>query len=156
MRAALLLPVALAFGGCASVVNDTTHPMKVETKTEVGEKVVGADCTLTNDKATTTVKSGDLTNVRRSNKDLEIVCIHPTNPRAVATATSRVNGGMFGNIILGGGIGAIIDHNRGTAYTYPTWIELIFGKSLTFDRRDEKEGAPTPAGAASAPPEKKS
>ena len=50
---------------------------------------------------------------------------------------------MFGNIILGGGIGAIIDHNKGTAYTYPTWVQLIFGKSLVFDRSAEKEGQPT-------------
>ncbi len=51
---------------------------------------------------------------------------------------------MFGNILLGGGIGMIVDHNRGTAYTYPTWIQLVFGKTLAFDRRDEKEGHPVP------------
>ena len=45
-------------------------------------------------------------------------------------------------IILGGGIGAIIDHNKGTAYTYPTWIQLVPGKTLVFDRSDEKEGEP--------------
>ena len=140
----LLLPIVLAASGCASVVNDVTHPIKIETQTEAGQMVVGADCTLTNDKATSTVKSGEMGNVRRSNSDLEIVCKHPANPEALAKATSRVNGGMFGNIILGGGIGAIIDHNRGTAYTYPTWIQLVFGKTLTFDRREEKEGQPTP------------
>ena len=61
---------------------------------------------------------------------------------------------MFGNIILGGGIGAIVDHNRGTAYTYPTWVQLVFGKTLVFDRTAEKEGQPTPATeppAAAAP-----
>jgi hypothetical protein len=49
---------------------------------------------------------------------------------------------MWGNIILGGGIGAIVDHNKGTAYTYPTWVQLVFGKSLVFDRQMEKEGQP--------------
>ena len=154
----ILVSAIALLSGCASVVNDVTHPMKVETKTDAGVKVVGADCILTNDRASTTIKSGDIANVRRSNTDLDIVCKHPTNPEATARATSRANGGMFGNIILGGGIGAIIDHNRGTAYTYPTWIELIFGKTLTFDRRDQKEAAPTPhAPAATAPlAEKKS
>jgi hypothetical protein len=51
---------------------------------------------------------------------------------------------MWGNIILGGGIGAIIDHSNYTGYTYPTWVQLVFGKSLIFDRADEKEGRPTP------------
>ena len=50
--------------------------------------------------------------------------------------------GLAGNIIFGGGIGAIIDHNKGTAYTYPTWVQLIFGRSLVFDRSAEKEGMP--------------
>ena len=137
--------------------------MKVETKTQSGELMAGAECKLSNDYGTVTVKSGDTTQVRRSGKDLDIVCKDPKNPDANARAISRANGGMWGNIILGGGIGAIIDHNKGTAYTYPTWIQLIFGKTLVFDRSAEKEGQPTlgveptgsarvPANAASSPP----
>lgn len=141
----LALPVALLASGCASVINDVTHPIKVETQTEAGVLVAGADCTLSNDKATSTMKSGETGNVRRSGGDLEIVCRHPSNPEAIAKATSRVNGGMFGNILIGGGIGAVVDHARGTAYTYPSWVKLVFGKVLTFDRRDEQEGQPTPA-----------
>ncbi len=38
--------------------------------------------------------------------------------------------------------GAIIDHKKGTAYTYPTWIQMIFGKSLVFDRTGQKDGQP--------------
>jgi uncharacterized protein YceK len=150
----LSVAAAVLLSGCASVINDKTHPMKIETKTETGELVAGAECTLKNDKATSTARSGEMTNVRRSNADLEVSCKHPTNPEATAKAVSRVNGGMFGNIILGGGIGAIIDHNTGNAYTYPAWIQLIFGKTLTFDRRNEKENEPvppTPEVAASAP-----
>ena len=140
----------LALGGCASVVNDTTHPIKVETKTQAGALVPGADCRLTNDYGTFTVKSGDTTQVRRSSKDLDIVCKDPANPEATARAVSRANGGMWGNIILGGGVGAIIDHNKGTAYTYPTWVQLVFGQSLVFDRSSEKEGQPV-LGAQIAP-----
>jgi uncharacterized protein YceK len=130
--------------GCASVMNDATHPMKLETKTEAGAMVSGAECRLTNDYGTSTVRSGETAQVRRSSKDLDIVCKDPNNPDASARAISRANGGMWGNIILGGGIGAIVDHNKGTAYTYPTWIQLVFGKTLVFDRTAEKEGAPTP------------
>ena len=147
-----LFSAALLLTGCASVVNDKTHPMKIETRTETGEMVAGADCTLTNDKASSTAKSGETTNVRRSSADLDIICKHPTRSDAIAKAISRVNGGMFGNIILGGGIGAVIDHNTGNAYTYPSWVQLIFGQTLTFDRQNEKEHQPvppTPAAAAS-------
>jgi hypothetical protein len=154
IRNAILVAGALALTGCASVINDVTHPMKVETMTPSGALVVGADCKLTNDYGVVQVKSGDTAQVRRSSKDLDIVCKDPANPDAVAKAISRANGGMFGNIILGGGIGAIIDHNKGTAYSYPIWVQMVFGKSLVFDRSTEKEGVPTvgtetPAASAS-------
>jgi hypothetical protein len=136
--------VMLSCVGCASVMNDSTHPMKVETKTSAGEVVTGAECKLANDYGTTTMKSGDTTQIRRSSKDLDISCSHPASGTANARAISRANGGMFGNIILGGGIGAIIDHNKGTAYTYPTWVQLVFGKTMMFDRTAEKDGQPTP------------
>jgi hypothetical protein len=88
-------------------MNDSTHPMKVETKTQAGELVAGAECKLSNDYGTVTVKSGDTTQVRRSGKDLDILCKDPKNPDANARAISRANGGMWGNIILGGGIAAL-------------------------------------------------
>jgi hypothetical protein len=137
------LAATLALTGCASVMNETVHPMRLETKASSGELVAGADCKLTNDYGSVSGKSGDTVQVRRSSKDLDITCVHPGNPNATARAISRANSGMWGNIIIGGGIGAIIDHNKGTAYTYPTWVQLVFGKSLVFDRSAEKEGLPT-------------
>lgn len=137
----LAASVSLLFTGCASVVNDSTHPIKIETQTAAGQVVAGADCKLTNDYGVTNAKSGDTVQVRRSSKDLSISCLHPQNPEAKGNAISRANGGMWGNVLLGGGIGAIIDHNKGTAYTYPTWVQMIFGKDLTFDRSNQKEEA---------------
>ena len=113
--------------------------------------VAGAECKLTNDYGVFQPKSGETVQVRRSSKDLDIVCKDPANPDAVAKAISRANGGMFGNILLGGGMGAIIDHNKGTAYSYPIWVQLVFGKSLVFDRSTEKDGVPTLGTPAPAP-----
>lgn len=147
------LAVALGCTGCASVMNDSTHPIRVETKTQSGELVTGADCSLTNDYGTISMKSGGVVQARRSSKDLDITCKHPTNPDATARAISRANSGMWGNIIIGGAIGAIIDHNKGTAYTYPTWMQLVFGKTLMFDRHIESSGQPvtgTEPGTAAA------
>lgn len=141
-RQASLLALILGATGCASIVNESTHPMKVEARTQSGQFVSGADCRLSNDYGAVSVRSGDTVSVRRSSKDLDILCKHPTNPDASARAISRANAGMVGNIIFGGGIGAIIDHNKGTAYTYPTWVQLVFGKTLVFDRSTERDGQP--------------
>lgn len=142
VRWVLAASAVCVMSGCASIVNETTHPLKLETKDAGGRTVSGADCTVSNDYGNTQAKSGSTIQVRRSSKDLDITCKHPSNPDAVARAISRANAGMAGNIIFGGGIGAIIDHNKGTAYTYPTWIQLVFGQTLVFDRSDEKEGQP--------------
>ncbi|MBC7603920.1 MAG: hypothetical protein H7255_14835 [Ramlibacter sp.] len=134
--------LALLATGCASIMNDTTHPMKLETKRADGTMVTGADCVISNDYGSINAKSGATAQVRRSSKDLDIACKDPANPDATGRAISRANAGMAGNIILGGGIGMIIDHNKGTAYTYPTWVQLVFGQTLVFDRSDEKEEQP--------------
>ncbi len=142
MKLVLAISAVAALSGCASVVNDSTHPMKVETLTADGKAISGAECKLGNDYGSITVKSGDTAQVRRSSKDMDITCVSSDQVDAKGRAISRANGGMFGNIILGGGIGAIIDHNKGTAYTYPTWIQLVFGQTRVFDRGDEKDGMP--------------
>lgn len=141
-KTVLILAGTLALTGCASIVNDSTQPMKIETKSSSGQAVAGAECKISNDYGSISAKSGDTAQVRRSSKDLDITCKHPDNPEAVARAISRANAGLAGNILFGGGIGAIIDHNKGTAYTYPTWVQLVFGKSLVFDRSAEKDGQP--------------
>jgi hypothetical protein len=144
----LLAYAILVMTGCASITQEVTHPIKVETMTSDSHMITGAECKLTNDRQSITMKSGDTVKVRRSGDDLMITCKNPNNSTstAKARAISRANAGMFGNILIGGGIGAIIDHNKGTAYTYPTWIQLIFGQDLVFDRSaQKKEDQPTPA-----------
>jgi hypothetical protein len=150
-RSALAIAAIVSCTGCASIVNDSTHPMKLETKNAAGTFVTGASCQISNDYGSIAAKSGDTVQIRRSSKDMDITCKDPSNPDAVGRAISRANAGLAGNIIFGGGIGAIIDHNKGTAYTYPTWVQLEFGKTLIFDRATEKDGQPVVGVAPAAP-----
>lgn len=128
--------------GCASVTQGTSHSLRIETETAKGEAIDDADCSLTNDHGTTQMQSGRSSPVRRSSQDLQVTCASPGQPDANARLVSRANAGMAGNILIGGGIGAMIDHNSGAAYTYPSWVRLVFGEFATFDRRDEREGSP--------------
>jgi hypothetical protein len=131
---------ALSLTGCASVMNDVTHPVKIETYNAAGQEVAGASCALENDKATQTITTPTIANVRRSDKDLQLTCTKVGELDGKAAAVSRANAGLAGNIILGGGIGAIVDHNRGTAYTYPQWIRVVMGRFTTFDRKSDVDG----------------
>ena len=149
----LAASAALGLSGCASIINDSTHPLRIETKTAEGEAVAGAECKVTNDyHMAQEVKSGSIMQVRRSAADLDIVCRQAGQPDATAKAISRPNAGLFGNILLGGVIGAVIDHTKGTAYSYPRWLVLIFGRELVFDARFDYGDGPV-AGQAPKPPE---
>jgi hypothetical protein len=134
-----LLAAALVTG-CASVTQGTTHALRIDTVTEKGEQVDGADCTLSNNHGTTMAKSGSSSQVRRSGEDLELVCAKNGLPDAKGRLVSRANAGLAGNIIIGGAIGAMVDHNTGAAYTYPSWVQLVFGQLGVFDRKLEQGG----------------
>lgn len=136
--------------GCASVTQGSTHPLRIDTETAKGQTIDDADCSLTNDHGTTQAQSGQASPVRRSGQDLKVTCTSPGQPEASARLISRANAGLAGNIIIGGGIGALIDHSSGSAYTYPSWVRLVFGEMATFDRKDEVDGMAMSAVGASA------
>lgn len=99
--------------GCASVLVDKTQPVKVETLDQNGASVVGAKCDLKNDRGEYSVETPNTVFVRKSYGDLVITCIDKKHGEADGKLISRVGGAVFGNIILGGGIGAIVDSSRG-------------------------------------------
>ena len=132
----------VAMTGCASIINDVTAPVRFETLSASGAEIKDVECKLENDYGQQTIKTPATVNVRRSSKDLQVSCVKPGETDGQGIAVSRANGSMAGNILLGGGIGAIIDHNKGTAYTYPLWIQVVMGKIITFDRNADVEGKP--------------
>lgn len=149
--------------GCASVTHGTTQTVKIETLTPSGEPVDGAECKVLNDKSETVMRSGQSVPVRRSGGNLNIECTHPGQPPASGQATSRVNGGMVGNILIGGLVGAAIDSGTGAGFNYPSWMQLVFGEVRIFDRSSQN-GDQALAGlkigqtrlASAAPPEQAS
>jgi len=141
----VVVSILLTITGCASVTHDSNQGVRIDTKTQDGQLVTGANCRMTNNFGLFVAKSGETSQVHRSSKDLEITCKHENYSDATAKAISRSNSGMWGNIIIGGGIGAIIDHNSGKAYNYPEWMQLIFGEHLYFDRSNHEKAKPTPS-----------
>lgn len=133
--------------GCASVLKDKTQPVKVEAINAAGESVAGAKCVLRNDRGEFNVETPNTVFVRKSAGELMVTCVEPEHGHADGKLLSRVGGAVFGNILLGGGIGAIVDTASGVAFNYPEWVQLVFGQSLTFDRNDFKEAQPTVAKA---------
>ena len=142
---ALGLIVSSQLVGCASVSNGTTSAIKIDTLSKDGRSISGARCELSNDSGTVSLTTPGSVIVHRSSSDLKITCTKDGFDPASGTATSRMTGSFYGNILIGGGIGMIVDHSNGSAYNYPEWMQLVMGSNLFFDRRNSADNLPTPS-----------
>jgi len=151
---ALVLAIAAAglFQGCASITGSELQSLSLEAADKDGAPVTDADCNLSNDKGSWTAKPPAVVIVNRSAADLLVRCEVAGMPPGTVTAISRPNAGMLGNIIFGGGIGAIIDHNRGTAYDYPSRLRVVLGAISVMDKNDDVAGATGPPPAQTTTP----
>lgn len=122
--------------GCASIVGTTGQSVSVETRDK--EKIIsGASCEFANSKGKWFVNSPGTVQIRRSNDDLIVLCTKTGIEPGRASVVSDTKGSMFGNILLGGGIGAIVDHNTGAAYEYPTLIQIMMGAEVKIQTNPE-------------------
>ena len=119
--------------GCATVTQPLTQSISVETRTKEGELVDGAACQLNNEKGNWTVTAPGSVLVNKSATDLFIRCEKVDHDQGTAVATSRVNPMIFGNILIGGVIGAIVDHSSGSGYQYPAVLAIEMGSHKMFD-----------------------
>ena len=131
--------------GCASITQSENQSLAL-TATYQG-KPVDATCQLKNDRGSWDSKAPANVMIRKSGEDLDVTCKKEGMPDGLLKAISRAAGSMFGNIIFGGGIGAIIDHNKGTGYDYPDQLPVKMGESVVVDKRTN-----TPTAQQSCPP----
>ncbi|WP_430433904.1 hypothetical protein [Methyloversatilis sp.] len=146
----LLILSASLFGGCSTITSSEMQTVTLSARTQGGDAVDQTKCTLKNDKGSWTATAPGNVMIRRSAEDLNVECKKDGMSDGFLRAISRSAGSMWGNIIFGGGIGAIIDHNKGTGYDYPNDLRVLMGESVTIDRRDEKNSTKQDVAGATA------
>ena len=113
----LLLFILFSFSGCASLVSDSTQPVSIDTP-----DCKGAKCILTNSKGTYYANNTPATAVvNKAYGDLTAVC-KKDDKSATSIHKSSSNLANYGNLLLGGIPGALIDGGTGKGYDYPTYI----------------------------------
>ncbi|WP_348693447.1 hypothetical protein [Duganella fentianensis] len=120
MKKILALAGVLVMTGCASVSGEKMQPVAVTTVFE-NKEIAGLGCTLTNDTGSWFLTSPASVTVHKSTGDLAIDCKKDSFV-GNATAVSKSNGAVWGNILIGGGIGYIVDRNTGAGFDYPATI----------------------------------
>jgi hypothetical protein len=136
---AIVLGLPLLAAGCSTITQSETQSLALTATYE--SKPVEATCQLKNDKGAWDAKAPANITVRKSNEDLEVTCKKEGMPDGLLKAISRAAGSMFGNIVFGGGIGAIIDHNTGKGYDYPNQLPVKMGESVVVDKKAEQQSA---------------
>ena len=131
------------FSGCASITGTTGQSVSVDTRLK-DKQVAGASCELTNSRGKWFVTTPGSVQIRRSNEDLIVQCTKESMESGRASVVSDTKGSMFGNIIIGGGIGAIVDHSNGSAYEYPTLIQIMMGETVTVRTTPETAASQNP------------
>lgn len=147
---AILLGCLVLATGCATITGSESQNILVATHDDTGGAVAGADCKLSNNNGSWTVKSPGAANVRKSAEDLLVRCEMEERAPGTARVVSRMNAGMVGNVVFGGAVGVIIDHTRGTAYDYPGQVRIVFGRNRVIEGDDAISSTTT---AAPPPPE---
>ena len=126
-RLVFLITIFSFLTGCASVTGTPNQSVSVQARGSNGKEVKEAACDLINKRGTWFMTTPGTVQIHRSNDDLQITCRKEGFDNGRASVVSDTKGSMFGNILLGGGIGAVVDHNNGSAYEYPSFIQVTMG-----------------------------
>jgi len=149
----LIVLITAISTGCASITGTTTQNISVQTRAPDGKEIKEVQCDMINKRGTYFVTTPGTIVISRSNDDLHVTCRKDGFENGKASVVSDTKGSMFGNIVLGGGIGAVIDHNNGSAYEYPSFLQVVMGSDITIGKKkdDVAQNTNPMMGAASTP-----
>lgn len=123
--------MSLFLASCSTLTGSgSMQPVSVRTFDSKGKELEGVKCELTNDCGAWFITTPGSVIITRSNKDLYIVCKKEGLEIGIGTIVSKTKVNMWGNIILGGCIGALVDHHNGSAYEYPSDVKIFMGQPL--------------------------
>ena len=118
-----LLASCVLLTSCASTMSGSSQNITVTSN------VQGATCKLTNDKGSWTITTPGSAVITSSRVNLALTCVKEGYINGVASLPSKhKDSATWGNVILGGGIGYIIDRKSGAAFIYPQQVTVDLAK----------------------------
>lgn len=122
--AAVVFSAGLA--GCGTIAGSTDQMVLVQTIYD-NRELHGAGCVISNDMGKWFVTTPGRILIRKSEAPLSVDCKKPGAAPVVASEAidSRVNGSLWGNVILTMGVGYIVDRNTGAAFDYPSTLTIV-------------------------------
>jgi hypothetical protein len=121
MNSLTYILMALLLSGCATIAAGTSQSVLIDTFNAPGATCKGVDKRgreyyWANTPSATTVQKGD--------GPMTVTCEKKGFKKTVHTFDESITGATFGNLILGGGIGFLVDATSGAAQEYPTQVKF--------------------------------
>lgn len=126
MKIIAIAAAAVVLTGCASIAGEKMQSIAVQAIHD-NKELAGIGCTLTNDAGSWFVTAPGSVLVHKSTGDLAIDCKRD-DIFGRQTLVSKSNGAVWGNILVGGGIGYIVDRNTGAGFDYPATTTIMMRK----------------------------
>lgn len=122
--------------GCATLTTGTTQSVNIVTEKKVQE----AKCELTDKKGGKwfVPSTPGSASVRKGDGPLSIICKKSGFKTAELLVDETLVAATFGNIILGGGVGVLVDSVSGAAQQYPEQI-VVWMEPESFKNDEERD-----------------
>ena len=135
MKKSFLVLVCLMLSGCATIVSGTQQTIFIDTP-----KMAGAECKLNDSKGGSWYikETPSSVSVLKGNGPLNIVCTKQGYETETVSVEETVSGATLGNVLLGGGIGILVDAASGAAQKYPNKI-TVWMKPQKWSSSKEKQ-----------------
>lgn len=154
MKKLLLIATVLALPACSTITTGTTQPFTVETA-----GLEGASCEMIDSKGARWTISGtpETREITKGDGPLTVTCSKAGYKTTSVDVAEGFAGATLGNVILGGGVGLIVDAASGAAQEYPdkvvVWMEpnsfkstaakeAWFAEKAAFEAEEEAKNTP--------------
>ncbi|MBF0156322.1 MAG: hypothetical protein HQL57_03980 [Magnetococcales bacterium] len=126
----------LLLTGCATIVNQGVQQLALDTG-----RVTGAKCELTDSKGERAyvMATPGMVMVKRGGGPMTVVCSKRGFTKVETVVEEGFSGVVLGNVLLGGGVGLIVDAVSGSAQEYPGQVTVWMEPERFKNAREEKE-----------------
>ncbi|MET0936439.1 MAG: hypothetical protein ABWX83_10635 [Luteibacter sp.] len=121
----LVVACVASITACASITGGRYQKLNVQPHTAAGQNITGATCRLSNDRDSVNVTTPGVAKIHRSSSPLDVSCMKDGAQIAHQSYPSSLRGMVWGNILIGGLIGIVIDFSNGAAHHYANQLQLV-------------------------------
>ena len=116
----LTIAASIVISGCSSIVNEKTAGINIDAP----GCPTGTECTLKNKKGEYQASVPSHVTIPKSDDALHIECRTPDGRVYVNAMESKMGAMIWGNVIFGGGVGAIVDAHTDAHRIYPHTVKV--------------------------------